>query len=355
MTGKGVAIQGGLAIAGLLIAYTTWQREPERAEGEVVIIDSTKAELGSVHYEDENGVLDVSRRQEGGETIPWLHVEDKTPVPPAAKAGQPPPPPAAAKAPHPPRELRGDEPAEKFLTQFTPFRSPRAFGVLDADKSKELGLADAKKKLIITARGEKREFTIGQPTQGGSDSYLRDAKDGRTYLMPRTLMSDLQGASHRLVDRRVHTFKVADFDRLTVTAAGKSRDFVVSNRMNPTAYKLAPAATPDKPDETARNWHEKVWRMFPTEVLGKGEVPAAGEPQVALKITYLDGTRSVGWLEVGKLDVPVPVPPASAVSMTSPPSTRVETYARTEHTVGWVKLGNDPSALQEAEKLVSGS
>ena len=353
MTGKGVAIQGGLAIAGLLIAYTTWQREPERADGEVVIVDSTKAELGSVHYEDENSVLDVMRRQEGGETTPWLRVEDKTPVPPAPKPGQPTPPPPANKSTHPPRELRGDEPAEKFLAQFTPFRSPRAFGILDADKTKELGLADAKKKLIITARGEKREFAIGQPTQGGSESYLRDAKDGRTYLMPRTLMSDLQGASHRLVDRRIHTFKVADFDRLTVTAAGKSRDFVVSNRMNPTAYKLAPAATPDKPDETARNWHEKVWRMFPTEVLGKGEVPSAGEPKVALKIAYFDGARSVGWLEVGKLDVPVPAP--ASPSPAPPPSTRVETYARSEHTVGWVKLGNDPSALQDAEKLVSGS
>ena len=131
MTGKGVAIQGGLAIAGLLVAYTTWQREPERATGEVVIIDSTKAELASVHYEDENGILDVSRRQEGGETSPWLHIEDKTPVPPPVKPGQPTPPPAAPKTVRGPRELRGEEPAEKFLTQFTPFRSPRAFGVLD--------------------------------------------------------------------------------------------------------------------------------------------------------------------------------------------------------------------------------
>ncbi|HEX2658331.1 MAG TPA: DUF4340 domain-containing protein [Polyangia bacterium] len=355
MTGKGVAIQGGLAIAGLLIAYTTWQREPERAAGDVVIIDSTKAELGSVHYEDENSVLDVTRRQEGGETNPWLHVEDKTPVAAADKATPPAHPPTPPKTPHPPRDLRGDEPAEKFLTQFTPFRSPRAFGVLDADKSKELGLADAKKKLIITARGEKREFLIGQPPGGGSESYLRDTKDGRTYLMPRTLMSDLQGASHRLVDRRIHTFKVADFDRLTVTAGGKSRDFVISNRTNPTAYKLAPAATPDKPDETARNWHEKVWRMFPTEVLGKGEVPPGGEPQVALKIAYFDGTRSVGWLEVGKLEVPAPAPAAPLAASAPPPAPRVETYARTEHTVGWVRLNNDGGALQDAEKLVSGS
>jgi len=354
MTGKGVAIQGGLAIAGLLIAYTTWQREPEHAVGDVVIIDSTKAELGSVHYEDENGTLDVSRRQEGGETTPWLRVEDKTPAPPATKPGQPAPPPVAAKPAHPPRELRGEDTAEKFLTQFTPFRSPRAFGVLDAEKSKELGLADAKKKLIITARGEKREFTIGQPAQGGSESYLRDAKDGRTYLMPRTLMSDLQGASHRLIDRRIHAFKVADFDRLTVTVGGKSRDFVVTNRANPTAYKLAPAATPDKPDETARNWHEKVWRMFPTEILGKGEAPPAGQPQVALKVAYFDGSRSVGWIEIGKLDVPASAPATPAASSTPLPP-HIETYARTEHTVGWVRLGNDPGALQEAEKLVNGS
>jgi len=353
VTGRGLAVQAGLALVGLAVAYGTWQREPERAAGEVVVVDSTKAELGDVRYEDENGSVDIQRRNQGGETAPWLTIEDKTPVRPPPKPGQTPPPPSAAK-PHPPRELRGDEPAEKFLGQFAPFRSPRAFGVLDAKKQKELGLEDAKKKLVITARGEKREFVIGQPPQSSGESYLRDTKDGRVYLMPRALLADLQGASHRLVDRRLHTFKLPDFNRLTIAAGGKTRTFVVMNGHDASAYKLAPASTPDKPDELARNWHEKVWRTFPAELLGSGEAPATGTPKVLVRLDYLDGTRPVGWLEVARVDLPSTVPESLSAAPTPAPG-GFETYARTEHTAGWVKLNNDPNAMQDAEKLASGS
>jgi len=351
VSGKGLSVQAGLALLGLAVAYATWQREPERAAGEVVVVDSTKAELGAVHYEDENGSVDVQRRTVAGETGPWLHIEDKTPVRPVQKPGQPPPPPSAAK-PHAPRDLRGDEPAEKLLGQFAPFRSPRAFGALDAKKLKELGLDDAKKKLVITARGEKREFVIGQPPQSSGESYLRDTKDGRVYLMPRALLADLQGASHRLVDRRMHAFKVPDFNRVMITAGGKSRTFVVTNGQDANAYKLAPAESPDKPDEQARNWHEKVWRLFPSELLGSGELPAAGAPKVVVRVDYQDGTRSVGWLEIGKVELPSTVPESISAA---PAPASFETYARTEHTAGWVKVNNDPNGVQDAEKLASGS
>ena len=353
MTGKGLAVQAGLAAVGLAIAYGTWQREPERAAGEVVVVDSTKAELGSVRYEDENGSVDVQRRTVGGETSPWLHIEDKTPVRPAQKPGQPPPPPSAAK-PHPPRDLRGDEPAEKLLGQFAPFRSPRAFGVLDDKKQKELGLDDAKKKLVVTARGAQREFVIGQPPQSSGESYLRDTKDGRVYLMPRALLADLQGASHRLVDRRMHTFKIPDFNRVTITAGGKSRTFVVTNGQDANGYKLAPANSPDKPDEQARNWHDKIWRLFPSELLGSGETPAAGTPKVVVRVDYQDGTRPVGWLEIGKVDLPSTVPESISAAPSAAPA-NFETYARSEHTAGWVKVSNDPNGVLDAEKIAAGS
>jgi len=53
VTGRGLAVHGGLALAGLAIAYGTWQREPERAEGEVIVVDASKGELSNVHFEDE--------------------------------------------------------------------------------------------------------------------------------------------------------------------------------------------------------------------------------------------------------------------------------------------------------------
>lgn len=359
MTGRGLAITGGLAIVGLAIAYGTWQREPERAAGEVIVVDASKGDLGSVHFEDENISVDVSRGNETGGSGVWLKVQDKTPVtPPKAPAAANSAPPAAPPAkPRPLRELRGDEPAEKLLTAFAPFRSPRAFGVLDAKKLKELGLEDAKKKLVVTARGQTRSFVIGQPSQGAGENYLRDTADNRVYLMPRQLLTDLQGALFRLVDRKLHTFKIAEVDRLVITSNGKSRQFVVKDNQNATAYKLAAAATPDKPDEMARNWHEKVWRMFPTELLGKGETPTAGEPKVTTRVEYFAGPKSVGWLDIGKLDVPIGSEPPPAVNphAPAPVSNGLELYGRTEHTAGWVRLNNDPSTLTDADKVAAGS
>ncbi len=369
MTGRGLVFQGGLAAVGLVIAYSTWQRAPDRVAGEIVVVDSTKGDLKNVHFEDDNGSVDVQRGSDSGESGIWLRVQDKTPVPttpakpvkPTSSSGASTPPPAspapgtATAKPRPLRQLRGDEPAEKLLTEFAPFRSPRAFGVLDAKKLKELGLDKPKKKLVVVARGETREFAIGQPPQGSGESYLRDVKDGRVYLMPRQILTDLQGATSRLVDRKLHTFKIPDVDRLRVSSGGKTRDFVIKNRQDANAYKLAPANAPDKPDEMARNWHDKIWRLFPSELLGKGEMPAAGIPKIVIRVDYFDGSKNVGWVELGKLDVAAGSEPSISPHGPPPSNNGVEVYGRTEHTAGWVRVHNDPSTLTEADKIATGS
>ena len=361
MTGRSLILQGVLATGGLAIAYATWQRPPERAVGEVIVVDATKSELGVVHFEDDNTSLDVQRGSSDGDNGIWLNLLDKTPIakPPTKVPSGKTPAPATATKPRPMRSLRGDEPAEKLLEQFAPLRSARAFGSLDAAKLKELGLDAAKKKLSVQARGQSHDFVIGAPAQGSGENYLRDTKSGQVFLMPRTLLSDLQGAAFRLVDRKLHTFKIPDVGRLKVTTGGKSKELVIIDRKNANTYKMAPASTPDKPDEFARNWHEKIWRLFPTEVLGKAEVPVAGSPKVVVRVDYFDGTKSVGWVEIAKVDV-APAEDATssdgkAADAPKPPQNPTEMYARTEHTAGWIRLNNDPSVVADTEKLISGS
>ena len=55
MTGRSVAIQGGLALLVLVLAYTTWQRPPEKQAGEVFVLDITKNDLDKVRFEDQEG------------------------------------------------------------------------------------------------------------------------------------------------------------------------------------------------------------------------------------------------------------------------------------------------------------
>jgi len=171
----------------------------------------------------------------------------------------------------------------------------------------------------------------------------------------RSVLSDLQGASYRLIDRRLHTFKVADVDRIAVTVGGKTQDLKILNRESQNGYKLAPAKTPDKPEEMARNWHDKIWRIYPVEILGKGEKPTPAEPKVTLRVEYFDGKKSAGFIEVGKIDAAPAAPVSeSPTGAHAPEPPKPDLYARTEHTAGWIKIHNDPSYVTDGEKVVSG-
>ncbi len=353
MTGRGAALQGGLAALGLLVAHFTWQREPERAPGAVAVIDATKADVTRVHFEDDKGSLDLNRGGGGDAPAVWLHQITSTsnePKPNPHDKIKPPekPPGAKPEGKRIERDLAGSDAAVKLLEQFAPMVSPRAFGVLDPAKLKELGLDAPKRKLEVTVKGDVRRYEIGQPANApGGESFVRDTRDNRVYLMPRGMLNDLQNGAH-LIDRKLHTFEPLEFDRLVVSSGGKQKEYAQVGRESRATAGLAPPKTPDKRDQMAKNWHDAIWRVFPSDVLGKGEAPAAGQPTPAMRIDYYDGKKPLGWLELAKLEPP---PPAGAVAESANPP--VEIYARTEHTVGWVKLNSGSQLVADAQKLIA--
>jgi hypothetical protein len=346
MTGRAAAIQGGLAVAGLLAAHLTWQREPEHAPGSVTLIDASKVDVTHVHYADVNNAVDFERGRGGSEPPVWIHLVPSAEAPKndnQSNKGKPEPtkptPPVA-----PPRDLLGAEQAIKVLDQFAPFVSPRAFGQLDAGKLKELGLEAPTRKLDVTVKGDVRHYVIGQPEKStGGESFLRDTSDGHVYLMPRGMLADLQNPNH-LVDRRLHAFESDDFDRMVLAAGGKSKDYLQLGRQAHAKAAFAPAKTPDKPDQMAKNWQDSVWRAFPSEILGRGEEPVAGKPTVVFRVDYYDGKSGLGYMELAREEA------TEGVSEEAPAG---DIYARTEHTAGWVKLHNGGQLLTDAQKLLA--
>jgi len=350
VTGRAAAVQGGLAALGLLVAYSTWQREPEHAPGAVTVIDASKSDVTKVRYEDESSAVDMTRGKGEKEPKVWLHIvtkpkpEEKPGDKKDAKDTKDAKPPAPAKTP-PPRDLGGGEGAAKIFDQFAPLVSPRAFGVLDANKLKEIGLDAPKRKLEVTVKGDVRRYEIGQPANaGGGESFLRDTKDGRVYLMPRAMLGELQNAGH-MVDRRLHAFELGEFDRIVLSAGGKKKEYLQVGRESRATAGFAPPKTPDKRDQMAKNWHDSMWRIFPTEILGRGEEPA-GKPPVAVRVDYFEGKTNVGFIELAKGEV-------GGMSEESSDKSQPEIYARTEHTVGWTKLGAGGQLVPDALKLVS--
>lgn len=360
MKARSAALQGALAVAGLIAAYVTWQRPDVDKDADVVVLDLSRSDLQRVRYEDGRRQVELTKDSQGM----WIRSVEKPPKPPPAKAaadadggtvaavadghhgaydpiaaaagkgsedagtstvGSSSVTPAPAPAPKP-REYRANEAAEKLVEKFAPLRGLRALGTLPDEKLKEVGLAESERILeVVTASGTHR-FRISNDVVGAGAPYLRSETDGRVYLVRGTMLADLEFATSRLVDRRLHAFREDEFDAVTVQVDGKERT------LSRTGDKLG-ASADGAPDELATNWHEKVWRLMGIDVLGRGETPAAGEPVVQVKIDYRKGTRSVGFIELGQAGSDV--------------------FARTEHTAGWVRLhGGAEQILGERSKIV---
>jgi hypothetical protein len=353
MTGRAAATQGGLAAVGLLAALFTSQRQPEHAPGSVTVLDATKMDVTHVHYTDDHNAVDFERGRGDKDPPVWIHLvpaqdQKKDQKNDQKKDKTKPEPPKAKEPPAPPRDLVGAEQAAKVLDQFAPLVSPRAFGQLDAAKLKELGLEVPNRKLDVTVKGEVHHYVIGQPEKAtGGESFLRDTGDGRVYLMPRGMLADLQNPGH-LVDRRLHRFEPGDFDRMVLAAGGRSKEYVQLDREARAKAAFAPAKTPDKRDQMAKNWHDAVWRAFPSDILGRGEEPAGGKPTVVLRVDYFDGKSAVGYMELARVESSGGVSEDGA----SEPSSG-DVYARTEHSAGWMKLHNGGQLVADAQKMLA--
>jgi hypothetical protein len=338
MNGRAVAVQGGLALASLVTAYFTWQRQPELQVGEVFAIDLATSDLDKVRYEDQElkSWSELIRDKDANGRYVQVHSSgsDASGVPMPSNH-----PAVAIKVPE--RTVRGNEAALHLFDKLAPLRASRALGTLDATKLKDLGLDTTKKRIEVVGRGTRRRFAIAPAPPGGNDPYIRDEQDGRVYIVARSILTDLQSASVNLVERRLHSFPIEDVDRLVVTAGGKTKEFKAGRMGELPGIRLT-APNSEKADETAKNWHDRVWNLFPTEVMGKGELPASGAPKVAVRVEYFSRNRSIGWVELGR--------EAPANESTAAPSTT--TYTRSEFSLGWMKMPPDAAALAtEGEKL----
>lgn len=342
MTGRSVVLQGALALVALGLAYLTWQREPEMEQGEVFVWDVTRNDLEKIRYDDPEvkyfTELTKGKDREGMFVELRLSGHDLSDV--GLPSGHPG---VIMKAPE--RLVRGNDTASRLFERFSPLRASRALGTLDAAKLKELGFDTNKKRIEVTSRGQKRVFSIVPAPPGGNDPYLRDEADGRVFIVTRFILSDLQAAQTNLVERRLHSFRLEDVDKVVVTAVGKRKEYIATRFEDLPGIRLAPIESAENADQTAKNWHDRIWGLFPGEIMGKDEKPTSGAPVVGVKVEYFSRGRGIGWVEVAKS-----APPAVSAD-NAPPSIA---FARSEFSLGWFKLSGDALTLiSEGEALVT--
>jgi hypothetical protein len=326
VTIRQVALQGTLALAGLLAAYFTWQRGVELAPGEVFVVDLGRSDLVGVRFDDQEKStwVELGRMSDAGGafTSVRLSAQDK----PAAGKDQ-----APSKIPE--RLVRGSEAADKLFGSFAPWRASRGLGVQGPAKLKDLGLDVAKKRITLRLRSGERSFAIAPAPAGGIDPYLRDQATGQVYLVARSFISDFQSAPQLLVERHLHGFKIEEADRLAIRRGGTKKEFLITRGDD--GVRLSPIKSPDQPDSALATWHGRAFSLWPADILGKDETPAEGTPQAELRIDYSQRGRPLGFLEVAKV---------AAVSSGSE-GAKDALFARSEQALGWLRLGTDAQSL----------
>lgn len=320
-------VHGGLAAAALLAAYVTWQREPAATGEAVIVLDAARKDLTAVRYEDPSKAIELLPMEEGDGV--WVKISQRPPGPDAGTTldgGV-----APSMEPMDVRELRGNEFAEKLFKRFAPLRASRALGVVEEEKLSELGLKSPLRNLLVRRGNNVDRYDVGASGLGLSSPYLR-AQDGKVYLLGGGIVSEFDMGQGRLVDRSLHGFTTADFDELKVTVGADAREFVLVRGATAAQNKWAPKEAPTTPDDFTKNWHDKVWRSFATELLGRG-VAAPAEAKVAFRVDYFRKGDALGFLEFAPTDKGV--------------------YARTEHTAGWIKMTPGGEGLTaEAARVV---
>ena len=342
MTYRQVAWQGGLALVALVFAYLTWQRSPELASDEVFVVDIGKNALVSARFDDQEKSTWVELGHSSDETGPFVLVHLSPQEPPAAGKK---PPTADTKAADtkktPERLLRGNEAAEKLFASFAPLRASRGLGILPADKLKDLGLASTQKRITLVLHSGKRSFTIAPAPAGGSDPYLRDEASGQVYVVARSFLSDFQTATSLLVERHLHAFRLEEADRIAFAQGTTRSNFLVSHGED--GLRLSPLATPNKTDTSLKTWHDRVFSVWPVEVLGKDEIPMEGAPQIELRVEYTLRGHRLGFLEIGKV----------AAVASAAEGAKDTVFARSERTLGWFKLASDAQTiLKDGQELL---
>lgn len=347
MKARSAAIQGGLAAVGLIAAFATWQRPKETVKSDsVVIVDASKTSLERVRYEDGTRSVELSKKDRMLVTLAFL--PGKRPVFDAGISvveldggvdGGTIPVVVKPPDPAPDRTVFANDRADTVWAKLSPFEGSRALGKVSAEKLSEFGVTGSERKLELQVSGLSRRFTISRPVPGLIGLYAQDEKTNDVFVISSSLFNDLDPNSQLLVDRRLHLFKQGDYDAFTLSATdGRKTAFVQSGGDIPQTAKIARAATPEKPDELAKNWHDKIWnRLIVTEVLAAGETPKAGAPVTKLRIDYSLKGKEKGFLELA-LD------PTQG------------TWARSENTPGWVSIhqGSEEIMLEAEKQLLDG-
>ncbi len=296
---KGLAIHAGVFVIAAASAFSIWSRDESaqsaKEEQSFEVWAGAPESLTRLTFEAKNRKVTLERKEDalGGYYVGVVEKEDA----PRADPHSPEPDQAAAsKAPGKKTTVRfvsvkaGKELAEKVA----PLKAVRKIGKIESNRAAEFGFDDPQGTLKLKLSGKDHTLVIGGATPGSREHYAKEQETGLVYAIPSDITQMMLAAESRMVERELHGFANEDVARVKITRGGKTRELVA---MEDKKDAWADVSTPDKLDETARNWMTKVGRLRVMDYVEKPETAPKPEDLV-VRLDYFDKKKSLGFLEL---------------------------------------------------------
>lgn len=296
---KGLVIHAGVLAVAAVSAFSVWSRdEPAqnaKEEQSFEVWAGSADSLTRLSFEAKNRKVNLERKEDalGAYYVGLVEKEDAPRPDPHSPEKEPA---ASSKAPGKKTTVRfvsvkaGQELAEKVA----PLKAVRKIGKIEANRAGEFGFDEPQGTLKLKVGGKDHTLLIGGSTPGSREHYAKEQETGLVYAIPSEITQMMLAAESRLVERELHGFADEEVARVKITRGGKSRDIVA---MADKKDAWADASTPDKLDETARNWMTKVGRLRVMDYVEKPETAPKPEDLV-VRLDYFDKKKSLGFLEL---------------------------------------------------------
>lgn len=345
---KGLAIHAALAVFGLLFAYQTWTRpavteEPLAVSGEPLLLDCKPDQLEKLELQVSTHTVQLVPDRSKTPAAYWLTTTPVAAKPKEAEAkkadagaelassepGKP-----DAKGLHTieaqaPVTYRGSQRVAELLADLLPLRPLRDLGKLEASRDAEFGFDKATTTFRATCGGQAVALTLAGRTYGNNDSYARDLKTGKTYLLPGKPFVELQNAQFKLMQNDLHAFTLADVDAATIKVGAQAKQLAQRDRAVRGQAQWVDAAKPDQRNEAYGNWFDRVSKLRIRKYLPRNATPGdelSGEHGAVTPVLQID--YALEGKPKGKLEI---------VSVAGDKDQR-HYYARTETSEVWVTL-----------------
>ena len=318
---RSVMVHGVLAALGLLAAFWVWSAgDGVTRPAEAVTMQSCSAgELQSVTLTTKKKTVQVALAG-GSEAGSWITVTTPNATTPTKLDVD---------------RFAASEKISRVTEKLAPLSAERSLGEVDDKKLAELGLDKAEDRLALKCGGQERAFKLGKKTYGGRTRYAQSTDGGAVHLLANALVSDLEMAEFRFMQRDLVRFRLDEVERVTVTAQGKTRQLLHRNRADRAKAMWVAADAPDRRNEQYGNWLGKVFRLRALDYLKRGQQPGAEASKQIGKTVAPSAVVTLDFEGSGRDRVEL-----QRIVRAKPSDTTF--YARSKATGGWVTV---PSSL----------